>query len=370
MTTYTNDPYGRRTSRVTPSGTTTYTWDPEGHLSRITSADATITYAYGIAGMREKKIVETMSGTTWTKSVRAGGRFKAEFGSDGTRYTYLWGPDRTPLSVFVERSTGATETYAYHTDALGSVVAMTNSSGRVVARYAYDPATYRFLSPDPAPPSAADPLSLNAYAYCLGDPVGLTDPSGAVVDVDGDGRLDSEDSASENYIRTPASSRHKAARRAEMVAAEARAQAQRAAELNRRAMGDSQAAGEEGRGIVGAVLTGLSIGLGVIGVASSVFVLGVAVGAITVSTGGSGLILLAGIGGATSSFVGGFLSEFAYRKGYTSRAVRDVGVGLAAVGTFASLVNGSGPIATAIGMQGFCAGTVGLSLTAADSLSD
>lgn len=110
------------------------------------------------------------------------------------------------------------------------------TSPAAAACYAYDPATYRFLSPDPASPSAADPLSLNAYAYCLGDPVGASDPSGAVVDVDGDGRLDPEDSASESCIRTPASSRHKAARRAEMVAAEARAQVQRAAELNRGAM--------------------------------------------------------------------------------------------------------------------------------------
>jgi RHS repeat-associated protein len=46
------------------------------------------------------------------------------------------------------------------------------------ARY-YDPATARFLSPDPAPPSAGDPLSLNAYAYCVGDPVNFIDPDGA-----------------------------------------------------------------------------------------------------------------------------------------------------------------------------------------------
>ena len=55
------------------------------------------------------------------------------------------------------------------------------------ARY-YDPATYRFLSRDPAAPSAGDPLSLNAHAYCLGDPVGASDPSGAITDWDGDGK--------------------------------------------------------------------------------------------------------------------------------------------------------------------------------------
>jgi RHS repeat-associated protein len=42
------------------------------------------------------------------------------------------------------------------------------------ARY-YDPDTMRFLSPDPAPPSAGEPLTLNRYAYCVGDPVNHSD---------------------------------------------------------------------------------------------------------------------------------------------------------------------------------------------------
>jgi hypothetical protein len=56
-----------------------------------------------------------------------------------------------------------------------------------------DPATARFLSPDSVPPSAGDPLSLNAYAYCQGDPVNKWDPSGAIVDWDGNGKSDSWD---------------------------------------------------------------------------------------------------------------------------------------------------------------------------------
>ena len=48
----------------------------------------------------------------------------------------------------------------------------------------YDPATARFLSQDPAPPSAGDPLSLNRYTYCAGDPVNSSDPTGAVTDVE------------------------------------------------------------------------------------------------------------------------------------------------------------------------------------------
>ncbi|MHB1342624.1 MAG: RHS repeat-associated core domain-containing protein [Coriobacteriia bacterium] len=251
VTTFTNDLYGRRTARITPSGTTTYTWDPSGHLSSVTSADTTVTYAYGITGMRESKTIERSGqATTWTKSVWSGSALAAEFDSDGTRYTYLWGPDRTPLSVSVEYSTGATETYAYHTDALGSVVAMTDSAGSVVARYAYgpygactlvtgdpiaqrnplryrayysdaetgmfylparyyDPATYRFLSQDPAAPSAGDPLSLNAYAYCLGDPVGASDPSGAIALYDDDNHVDSYEVAAHNYTHTKGASRNR-----------------------------------------------------------------------------------------------------------------------------------------------------------------
>ncbi len=102
---------------------------------------------------------------------------------------------------------------------MGSVVGMTDASGTVVATYAYDPwgnptgttgtgiaarnplryrayyldaetglaymparyydpATYRFLSADPAAPSAGDPGSLNAFAYCGDDPVNAVDPGG------------------------------------------------------------------------------------------------------------------------------------------------------------------------------------------------
>ncbi|MHB1341005.1 MAG: RHS repeat-associated core domain-containing protein, partial [Coriobacteriia bacterium] len=86
------------------------------------------------------------------------------------------------------------------------------------ARY-YDPATYRFLSQDPAAPSAGDPLSLNAYAYCLGDPVSRSDPSGATIEINDNGRLDSQESFTESYIQTPDDSPYKEARRAGMEAA-------------------------------------------------------------------------------------------------------------------------------------------------------
>ncbi|MEA5052070.1 MAG: RHS repeat-associated core domain-containing protein, partial [Propionicimonas sp.] len=144
------------------------------------------------------------------------------------------------------RPGAADERFSYHTDALGSVVAITSEAGTVVATYRYgacgellaeggsdaalasrnplryrayyydthsalyylparyyDPASARFLSPDPAPASAGDPRTLDRYMYCTGDPVNYYDPTGAVIDVDGDGRIDSEDSYAHAYIHAP-----------------------------------------------------------------------------------------------------------------------------------------------------------------------
>ncbi|MBN2847739.1 MAG: RHS repeat-associated core domain-containing protein, partial [Coriobacteriia bacterium] len=123
--------------------------------------------------------------------------------------------DGTPLAVERTAPGAPAEVLSYHTDAQGSVAAITNPTGSIVARYSYDafgavtsatgsdpvaernplryrayyhdtatglyylparsydPATARFLSPDPAPPSAGDPLTLNRYTYCAGDPVNL-----------------------------------------------------------------------------------------------------------------------------------------------------------------------------------------------------
>jgi len=46
-----------------------------------------------------------------------------------------------------------------------------------MARFYSNPIA-RFTSPDPIPGSLANPQSLNRYAYTLGDPVNLVDPSG------------------------------------------------------------------------------------------------------------------------------------------------------------------------------------------------
>jgi RHS repeat-associated protein len=44
----------------------------------------------------------------------------------------------------------------------------------------YDPAVGRFLQPDPRLGSVYAPLTLNAYGYCVNDPVNAVDPSGEI----------------------------------------------------------------------------------------------------------------------------------------------------------------------------------------------
>ncbi len=190
--------------------------------------------------MRVRKTVETPASLRTTEYFYTGSQLTAERDSDGTLYRYLYGPGGAPLEVRVTTGT-VTASYAVHTDALGSVVALSDGSGVPVATYAYDPwgapletrlltassldravasrqpfryrgytldaetglyylpARYydpqacRFLSPDPAAPSAGNPASLNPYVYCEDDPIGASDPTGAIMDADGDGKVSSID---------------------------------------------------------------------------------------------------------------------------------------------------------------------------------
>jgi len=248
-TTYTNDVYGRRTQESSSAtGYRNYAYNELGQLLMSYEPNrATGVYYYGIDGMRAYKGVtdRTVSPavTTTTTCYYDGEELQAELDNDGKRYTYIWGPEGTPLTLLVKPSGGVTETYSYHTDALGSVVALTSTSGAVVAKYSYDPygnpvsvggsnlalakrnplryrsyyydtetgnyylparycdpSTMRFLTPDPAPASPGNPLTLNRYAYCDGDPVNLDDPDGR--EPRGPGHCDGYGFHGYNYGRT------------------------------------------------------------------------------------------------------------------------------------------------------------------------
>jgi RHS repeat-associated protein len=188
---------------LTSAGATTYGWDWRGRLASVGDGAATTSYRYDGDGVR----TSVTSGGTTTSLLydRLGWSGLPELVSDGAT-AYVHGPDG-PLS-----QVGGGTLYP-QTDALGSVQMLTDASGAVAGRRAFDAfgavaaesgatsllgftgaqqdgdlvhlnardlstATGRFLSVDPVRPGAPGVTGWNPYAYVGNDPTTLTDPSG------------------------------------------------------------------------------------------------------------------------------------------------------------------------------------------------
>jgi RHS repeat-associated protein len=214
-TQYTYDANGNQLSRVEGNGVsrTDYHWSAQGTLSSVDSTDATGThhtaYSYNADGLLVSATVDGQE-TRYLNSDDAIAQVLEEYAPGGAVLaSYVHGLDL----IFQNR--GGQRSY-YHTDALGSVRALTNASGTVtdtytydafgrllaqtgttpnrylfagqaedaasgtyysLARY-YDQQTGRFSSTDPLAGNLYDPASLNRYVYTENDPVDRTDPSG------------------------------------------------------------------------------------------------------------------------------------------------------------------------------------------------
>ncbi|MDP2299083.1 MAG: RHS repeat-associated core domain-containing protein, partial [Actinomycetota bacterium] len=165
VTTYTHDLYGRRTSAASADSTATYTWNPLGQLTSVATPQTTATYSYGPSGMREKAVVTSGGTTKETESVWDGMRLAAERDDDGTLWRYIYAPDGTPLAV-TKGYYPSSVTYAYHTDAQGSVVALTDPAGNVVASYRYDAfGRVTYAGGSDAALAARNPLRYRAYYH-------------------------------------------------------------------------------------------------------------------------------------------------------------------------------------------------------------
>lgn len=151
------------------------------------------------------------------------GNYEKKVFPNGTtkEYTYISAPTGM-AAVNVKESTGTETLYYIHTDYLGSIMALSNSSGQLVEKYyydawgnrknpsnwtladtrtnliidrgytghehidnaglinmngrLYDPILGRMLSPDPF--TAPGTQGLNRYSYVLNNPLKYTDPSG------------------------------------------------------------------------------------------------------------------------------------------------------------------------------------------------
>ena len=201
----------------------TYQYDYENRLIKVikkeSNEDKTITFKYDPFGRRIEKKVESIDKGISETSIYTYTYDNEDIiletqttssGQQTTKYVHGPGIDE-PLSM-----TNATDTYYYHADGLGSITAMTDSTGKIVQAYEYDsfgnlhdnmnaikqPYTYtgrewdketgfyyyraryydpmagRFISKDPIGFNGGD---INLYAAVRNNPINNTDPSGMAV---------------------------------------------------------------------------------------------------------------------------------------------------------------------------------------------
>ncbi|MER7757299.1 polymorphic toxin-type HINT domain-containing protein [Kitasatospora sp. NPDC097643] len=216
---YQYDAVGNTTAITDTSGTTNLSWNTEGKPATVTKTGTagSTTYVYDADGNQlvrrspgkttisvgtDELTLDTATGsTTNTRSLAAPGgltftRVTAPIGG-GTVLIQAADPHgtngvqiNTDTAMTVTRrltdpfgnprgSQPAASTWAGTKGFVGGLKDDTTGLTSLGARQ-YDPATGRFISPDPIL-DPADPQQWNAYAYSNNDPVNLSDPSGLIV---------------------------------------------------------------------------------------------------------------------------------------------------------------------------------------------
>jgi RHS repeat-associated protein len=184
----------------------------------ITTPAGATTFGYDASGTRVKKAGP--SGTT----ISIGDLYERRTDPQGGRkhVFYIQGSEGVIAQRVVDEGAGTSATQYVLTDALGSVGVATDESGKEIERYyfdpfgqriddpgralrtspldvrigytghrhddelglidmrgrMYDPATRRFLTPDPIVPLPLFGQSYNGYSYALNSPINLVDPTG------------------------------------------------------------------------------------------------------------------------------------------------------------------------------------------------
>ncbi len=207
-TTYTYNANGDRTV-ATPSGgsPTTYTYNDYNQLTQYQPVSGSPTsYQYDGTGLRQSKTTGTTT-TSFSWSDTGSDPALLQETTSGNTTSYVYGPTGQPIEEILPSGS----TYYYSRDHLGSIRALTDSSGTVQNTYTYDPygkttnATgtiqnnllyagqyfdsestlyylrARYYDPTTAQLMTVDPAlaaTAESYAYATGDPINQTDPSG------------------------------------------------------------------------------------------------------------------------------------------------------------------------------------------------
>lgn len=203
LTTFAFDADGRQVERRQGADVTTYSYDPHGNLSGVAGGGHTTTYVRDFDG----SCLRTVADGVETRYLRDGNELWATLDAANTPTRFFVGAGSI---LYTLDPSGAAR--VLHTDPQGHVVGVTDGSGTLVARFAYDPygrtlaaegqselgwlgghgvvtddnglvhtgvrmydpASRRFLTEDPLGVLMAP----NLYAYSDGDPLNFVDPSG------------------------------------------------------------------------------------------------------------------------------------------------------------------------------------------------
>jgi RHS repeat-associated protein len=193
-----------RDGNLLDDGTTTYAWDARGQLASTAGPGLNVSYAYDPFGRRIGKTLNSQQ----TRYAYLGANLAQEISGGLVASNMLTGLSMDDL--FARTAGGSTSSYL--TDALGSVLALSDSTGTATTSYTYGPfgetstsgttstnpfqftgrenddnGLYnyraRYYSPDTKRFASEDPVGMagsgtNLYRYVGNDPTDYTDPMG------------------------------------------------------------------------------------------------------------------------------------------------------------------------------------------------
>jgi RHS repeat-associated protein len=132
-TTFNYDNNGNLISKTLGGNTTNYAWDYNDRLTQLVSGGNTYSYKYDGLGNRIARIENSVETRYVVDPSGVSTNVLAETNASGniTAY-YVYG-----LGL-ISKITPSGQAYYYHYDGIGSTIAMSDSSGNIINKYAYD----------------------------------------------------------------------------------------------------------------------------------------------------------------------------------------------------------------------------------------